>query len=345
MIKKSLVIGVLVLSGFSAWYMFKHRQDTMKMQQEATVVQVEKVRQGTIAIEAHAIGTLVAEKDAQITSEVSGNVAKLLFKDGVFVKQGQSLIQLDDTVYKAKSDSSKANLLYSETNYKRNVLLGKRGAISQQAIDQALADLKEKQAAAQEDQVTLNKMLLVAPFDGVLGKCTVNVGDYVTVGQQLVSLTDVKHLRVEYSVPEKYLPVLKLGQEVKITTSTYPDKEFSGKVAFISPTINANDHTISLYADISNENGSLTSGLFVNVTQSLGVKNNALLVSASSLMPTIDGQQVYKVVDNKAVAIPVTVSQRTTNDVEIMQGLTAGDDVVTAGQQKLKDGMPVKIKM
>ena len=126
----------------------------------------------------------------------------MLFKDGMFVQQGQSLIQLDDTVHKAKSDSSKANLLYSETNYKRNVLLGKRGAISQQAIDQALADLKEKQAAAQENQVTLNKMLLVAPFDGVLGKCMVNVGDYVTAGQQLVALTDIKHLRVEYSVPE-----------------------------------------------------------------------------------------------------------------------------------------------
>src|SRR5579872_181826 len=117
MIKKSIVTSILILSGFCVWYALTHRAGSMKMQQEATVVQVEKVRLGAIPIEAHAIGTLVAANDAQITSEVAGNVAKVLFKDGTFVQQGQALIQLDDTVHKAKSDSSKANLLYSETNY------------------------------------------------------------------------------------------------------------------------------------------------------------------------------------------------------------------------------------
>ncbi len=338
------VILVAIVCAISSWYWIKHREGAMHAKPEATVVEAEKVQQGNVTIEAHAIGSLVAQNNITITSEMEGHVAKVFFKDGEFVKQGTPLIQLDDSVSKVRVASAKASLIQAENHYKRNAALGKKGIASKHDVELTLAEFKEKQALAKEEQVKLSKMLLVAPFDGVLGKSKVGPGDYVNVGKELVSLTDTQHLRVEYSIPEKFYPTLKLGQEIKIITSTYPNKEFVGKVTFVSPTANADDRTIALYADISNDSGLLTAGLFVNVTQSLGKQSNALLVPAISLMPTIDGQQVFKIVDNKAVSVPVVIGQRTENTVEVVKGLALDDTVVTAGQQKLKDGMLVKIK-
>ncbi len=187
-------------------------------------------------------------------------------------------------------------------------------------------------------------MKLTAPFDGMVGKSKVNPGDYVTTGQSVVTLTDTKHLRIEYNVPEKYLPALKLAQEVKIKTSTYPEKTFIGKVAFISPTINTDNRSVALYANVPNNDNVLAAGMFVNVSQSLGLEKHVLMVPSRSLVPVLDGVQVYKVVDGKAFAVPVLIGKRTEKNVQIIQGLSSGDTVITDGQLKLKNNMPIKIK-
>ena len=224
------------------------------------------------------------------------------------------------------------------------VALGKKGAISRQAIDQALADLKEKKSIEKEARTLAEKMLITAPFDGVLGKVRVNPGEHVAIGQQLASLTDTQNLRVEFNISEKHLRNLKVGQQVTLKTTAYPEKEFYGKVSYIAPTINTEDRTISIYADVPNQDGQLTAGLFVNVTHLLGNQANALLIPAVSLVATIDGQQVYKIVSDKAVAVSVKIGQRTTDQVQVIEGLLLGDVVVTSGQHKLKDGSLVKLK-
>jgi membrane fusion protein (multidrug efflux system) len=292
-----------------------------------------------------AVGSLVAAKNMQLTPEVPGQIATILVRDGSLVKAGAPLIQLDDVVNKAKATSAKAKLTYSEGNYHRMQLLIKKGAISQQAVDQALADLKEKKAIEQESRVLAEKMLIVAPFDGVLGKVKVSTGEHVEVGQPLVSLTDIQNLRVEFNVSEKYLAKLKIGQQVTLTTSAFPGKEFYGKVSYIAPTINTEDHTISIYADVPNQDRMLTAGLFVNVVHLMGEEANVLFIPAVSLVATIDGQQVYKIVDGKAVSVPVKIGHRTTDKVQIMQGLMLDDVVVISGQHKLKDGTSVKLKI
>ncbi|HSW68574.1 MAG TPA: efflux RND transporter periplasmic adaptor subunit [Gammaproteobacteria bacterium] len=340
--KKTISLVLLVV--MICFFVVHHRRSHQAMPEDRVPVEMKQASLGNIPIEAHVIGTLVAAKHVQITPETAGHVAKMYFQDGgILVKQGTPLVQLDDTTYRAKLESDKANLTYSEVDYNRKVLLGKQGAISQQAIDQALADLKTKKALVQQSEVDVSKMLLVAPFDGVLGKFNVSPGDYVTVGQQIVSLTDIIHLRVEYSVSEKYLSQLKLGQKVNVTTSAYPQNVFVGTVVFISPTINNEDHTISLYADVLNDQRLLTSGLFVNVTQELGMENNALIIPADSLVSTIDGQQVFKIINDKVEAVPVTIGQRIQNAVQVTSGLSAGDKIVVAGQQKLKDGSLIQV--
>ena len=335
-----LLIGAAIIAAGIFYFYHSHAKPLAanKISVEAGLVQ-----SGDIPIQAQAIGTLTAEKSIEITPEMTGHVAKILFRDGTFVKQGTPLIQLDDKVYKAKLESAKANLFYSETNYNRMSLLGKKGVVAKQAVEQAFADLKEKKASAAESQVAVEKMQLVAPFDGMVGKSKVSPGNYVSIGQGLVSLVDTQHLRVEYSIAEKYLSSLKQDQEVKITTNAYPGKEFSGKVTYISPTINTENRTMTLYATIPNENNLLTAGLFVNITHFLGIEHNSLIIPSQSLTATIDGQLVYKIVDGKAVSTPVTIGQRTKDHVQIISGLTQNDKIVTVGQQKLKDGSAVEV--
>jgi membrane fusion protein, multidrug efflux system len=342
MTRKKIIIGIVIALG--VFIAVKHHHQNAKYQQEVIAVQVEKVKQGNIPLEADAVGTLVAAQNVEIAPETAGQVSQILFQDGSFVKKGTPLIQLDNAVYKSKFDSAMADLNLSQTTFKRMSALAKSGIISRQDMEKAAADLKEKQAAAQESQVMLGKMQLIAPFDGVTGKCMVSPGDYVSVGQALVSLTDTHHLRVEYTIAEKYLSALKLGQEIVMTTSAYPGKRFTGHVAFIAPTINTQNRTISVYAEVPNDNQQLSAGLFVNVKHSLGMVNNVLLVPAMSLVATIDGHQVYKVVNGKAQAMPIEIGQRTLDSVQITNGLALNDDIVVAGQQKIRDGADVIIK-
>lgn len=341
--KKFVIASLIVVTAAAVWGVMKYRSQTGNVASTAIWVQAEKVSQSNLPLEAQAIGTLVA-RSVEITPEVAGHVKVIHFRDGAHVAQNTPLVQLDDEVYKAKYESTKAQLAYSKNDYKRKNLLIKQGAITQQAVDQADADLKEKTANAQEHAVMLSKMQLTAPFDGVVGKSKINLGDYVTTGQGLVTLTDTKHLRIEYNVPEIYLPSLKAGQEVQLTTSTYPGKIFTGKVSFISPTVSTENRSVSLYADVPNENNELAAGMFVNVKQSLGIEEKVIMVPARSLVPVLDGEQVFKITDGKAYSVPVTTGKRMNDKVQITQGLSSGDLIITDGQLKVKNGAPVQVK-
>lgn len=339
--KKIVLISLIVVAVIFG--ITKYRSRHAAPPANAIWVQASTVAETNLPIEINTIGSLTA-RSVEVTPEMPGHVEKILFKDGAFVKQGERLIQLDDAVYKAKHQSAAARLVYSENDYKRKAQLGKQGVVTQQAIDQADADLKERQAEAKETEVMLNKMQLIAPFDGMLGKCKISPGDYVTIGQSLVTLTDRKHLRIEYNVPEKYLPSLKHGQMVKVTSSAYPGQSFTGEVVFISPTINTENRSISLYAEINNDNDLLAPGMFVNVNQSLGTEKKVLMIPARSLVPILDGEQVFKIVDGKAYSVSVTIGRRLNENVQILHGLSLGDKVITDGQLKLQNGLPVQVK-
>jgi membrane fusion protein (multidrug efflux system) len=340
--RKKLIITAVIVLGAVGYGISKHHSSAAQ-DDNAIWVQASTVKQTTMQLDLHAIGALTA-RSVEITPEVAGHVDKILFGDGATVKQGDPLIQLDDAVYRAKNASAKAQLAYSQNNYKRMILLGKQGAISRQAIDQADADLKEKKAAADESEVMLSKMRLTAPFDGVVGKRKVNPGDYVTVGQSVVTVTDINHLHIEYNLPERNLPTLKVGQTVSVTTAAYPDKQFVGTLSFISPTINTANRSIALYAEVKNNEHELAPGMFVDVMQSLGQQQKVIMVPERSLVPVLDGVQIYKIVEGKAYAVNVEIGRRFDGSVQVLHGLSPNDTVITDGQIKVKNGMPVKIK-
>jgi membrane fusion protein (multidrug efflux system) len=339
--KKLLLAGVILVALILLWRHF-HAAPTPAM--PTVVVQIAPVQTKLLQSNIKAIGTINAAS-VEVTPETAGHIASIAFNDGAVVKQGDTLIQLDDSILKAKLASMAAQYQFSLQSYSRLKKLASKGIVAQQALDEASADMKEKKAALDEASVTDAKMKLVAPFDGMVGQRKVNVGDYINPGQGVVTLTDTEHLRVEYNLPEKYLSAVQIGQTVKITTAAYPGKTFTGTITYISPTINPENRTIAVYAALAENHDRLASGLFVDVTQTLSQAKQALVVPARSLVPVLNGNQVYKVVDGKAVSVDVQIGTRTENTVEITHGLQAGDHVVTDGQIKLHNGQPITTQL
>lgn len=334
-----IVLVVLLIVG---WWWHRHHSN-VQPDVPTTAVKAASVEVKSLPLTVQSIGTIAATTVA-ITPESPGRVVGIAFTDGAEVKQGDVLIQLDDALLKTKLASMTAEYQFSNASYLRLAKLAGKGIVTQQSIDQADADRKEKKAALDEATVIYHQMALKAPFDGRVSQRKVNMGDYVNVGQPIVSLTDTQHLRVEYHLPEADFAKVQLGQPVSITSNAYPGQVFHGHLAYISPTINPDDRTIGVYANLDPVTTPLASGLFVNVTQNIGLENKAYLIPSRALVPELNGDSVYKIVNGKAVSVNVMVGARTSTQVEITQGLQAGDQVVTDGQVKLSNGQPVTIQ-
>jgi len=335
------IVLVLAAIGGYVWY----QRTNVLAESEAShpvIVDVAKVSFANVPQHLETMGTLYANQAVQLSAQIDGQIQKILFTQGRLVKKGTPLIELDATIFKANLKSTQADLELSKLNYERSKKLAKRKALSREDLDTARANFQEKQAAVNIDEAKLAKMTIVAPFNGVLGARQVNLGQYVSVGQPLVELVDTQDLKVTYRVPEKYLSQLKLGQVVKVHVQDQAGEALSGSVDFISPTVDLSTRSVELQGNIPNPDNQLSPGQFVKVIQKLGVDKNAIVVPEQALVPTIDGQMVYRVVKGKAVATPVTIGARFRGLVEIVKGLSANDVVVIAGQQKIKDGSAVK---
>ncbi len=344
--KKFVIIIVLAIVFFNVVllsYIKHHHQHSALPHSNAIDVQVATVKSQSMPQQITEIGNLIAKDKVNISPEIAGQISAILFTSGETVAKNTPLIKLDDTVNQAQYNSALADLKLSELNYQRNKELAKTGMVSKQAVDQAKADLDDKQSNVSVKQTELDKMLLTAPYAGRLGAITISVGDYVAVGQNLVTLVNDDHLTVSYQVPENNLAKLKVGQAVTISSNAYPQQKFNGQVSYISPTVDEATRSLTVEADVPNPQHQLSAGLYVKVTQILGGEQQMLVLPEQTLVPTITGQMVYVVQQGKAVATNVTVGNRYQHVVEILSGLKIGDQVVSAGQQKLKDGADIKV--
>jgi len=308
-----------------------------------TWVSVAEVKESALPLEISVIGSIEA-KTIQISPERAGHIDAFYFRDGQSVTKGQKLVHLEDGAYKAKYAASLADYRYRISNFNRMKLLSNKGLMSSDAMDQADAVLKQRKAEMQTNEDAYKKMTLYAPFDGVLSKAKMHSGDYVNVGSSIVSLTDNKHLRVVYAVPEDYVAQLELGQQVRVKSKAFANTVFKAKISYISPTVSVENRSIQLYATIEDAGNQLKPGMFVNVVQVLGEDKQAILVPGKALVPVLGGEQIFKVVNDKVYAVSVSLGQRKRDEVQILNGIKAGDKIVTDGQLKLHNGMSVKIK-
>ena len=305
---------------------------------EATRVSVVKLPQALTAV-----GSLRSDEAVIVRPEVAGRVAQILFREGERVAKGQPLIRLDDSVQGADLAKARANLTLSKSKFERAEDLRAKGFLSSQARDEAENTYRVALAEVEAMQARNAKMTIRAPFSGTIGLRQVSVGDYVKEGQDIVNLESIDPLKVDFRVPENALSVVKQGQLLQITLDALPGTAYDGRVYAINPLIDANGRSIVIRAQVPNKDGKLRPGMFARVRLFTSGLRDTMVVPEESLFPVGDDKFVYKVVDGKAARQKIEIGARRDGRVEVLNGLTPEDTVVTAGVIKLRDGASVRV--
>lgn len=335
------IIGLVISAG--VFYLVTNNDKAPPPKAIATLVEVSPVEETMTQTSLNALGNTESIDRVDISPEISGQIAKIYFTAGSYVNKGTPLIELNNSLYKSELKVARSNCKLSEINLVRTETLNKKNLSSNQMLDNARAELEEKKSALKAKQDALDKTLLKAPFSGTLGEKKVSPGQYVRIGEALVSLNATDKLKVKYNLAENELANIHLGQAVLIKSNAYPNTTFKGHVSFISPVSNQATHMLALEAEIDNPNNALLSGLFVEVSQTLNNKTPSLLIPEEAILPTIEGQSVFVAKDNKAYLTPVTISEHKNGKVVISLGLNKSDLIVTRGQHKLKDRAHIKV--
>ena len=312
-------------------------------------VEVGKVEVMSLQDETQAVGSLHSRQGVIMRPEVGGRIAKLGFADGQRVTRGQLLVQLDDTLQRAQLLQAKAQASIARTNLQRNQELVAQNFVSQSAADQTAAALEVAEAQVAVAQAQLMRMAIVAPFDGVTGIRSVNIGDYVKDGADLVSVEDVSAMTVDFRLPESVVSRLRLNQAVDVTLDGLPGRKFKARVEAIDSQLDANGRSLLVRARLDNSSGVLRSGMFARARIVFENRPRALVVPEEALVPMGTKQYMFKVIDgaNGKVSqrIEARLGLRVPGKVEILEGVAAGDIVVTAGQARLTRGDGIELRI
>jgi membrane fusion protein (multidrug efflux system) len=290
-----------------------------------------------------AIGTLQSDESVQITSEIAGRITQIPLSEGAPVKADDILVQLDDALVRAEVDDTQARFVLAQGNLGRANSLAKSGNVTERARDEATTNEETARAALELAKVRLSKHTIRAPFDGVAGMRKVSPGAYITPGQPIVNLEKIDTLKIDFKLPELYLSQVKTGQTVEISVDALPGRTFTGTIYAIDPHLDVNGRALSIRARLENPELILRPGLFARIRVKGQVKRNVLVIPESAIVPRGADKIVYLVKNGQAKEAKVVLGGRHNGLVEILEGLAEDAMVVTAGQQKLKDGSRVEI--
>jgi len=342
-----LLIG-LAGGGYYGYRQFKQgsapAQAAAPAPARAVPVEVAKIERATVNEEVEALGTLAADESVVIAPEIAGRVTALGFREGERVEKGQLLVKLDTAILDAELKQLQADLGLARDTYERNRSLIQRGVGTQVALDEASAKLAAAEARVQLSQAKLAQSAIMAPFSGVVGLRSVSVGDYVAVGKQLITLTNIDPIKVDFRVPEIFLSQVKLGQSISLKVDAVQGRDFQGRIFAIDPVVDINGRAIKLRASVPNGDLVLKPGLFARVNVVVAQRENALLVPETAVVPDGVGKVVFIVDNGKAKRVAVELGKRLPGKVEIVKGLTPQMIVVSSGQMRLREGSTVSIK-
>ena len=297
----------------------------------------------TLNVEVTAVGTLRADETVMVRPEIAGRVATIHFREGQKVRQGETLVTLDQEEYQAQLASSAAQLALEQSSYRRLQDMDRQQLASQQNLDEAKAKLDTARAQQELNRVRLSKTVIRAPFDGMIGLRKISPGAYVKPGDDIVALESLGAMKLDFRVPETYLARLAVDQRLAARVDAYPEQSFEGTIYAIEPALDEETRTVLLRARLPNPHNQLRPGLFARVSLILERRENALVVPEQAIVPVGQTTFVYRVADGKAVMTPVKLGLRRPGLVEILEGLSAGDQVVTDGQLKIRDGAAVQV--
>lgn len=290
-----------------------------------------------------AIGTLQSDESVQMSAEIAGRVTEIALSEGAPVEAGDILIKLDDALAIAEVDDAQARYNLAQGNLGRANSLAKSGNVTERARDEASTNAETARAALELAKVRLSKHVIRAPFSGVAGIRKVSPGAYITAGQAIVNLEKIDTLKIDFKLPELFLAQVKTGQTIEISVDALPDRTFSGTIYAIDPHLDVNGRALNIRAKLENPEFVLRPGLFSRIRVKGQTKRNVLVVPESAIVPRGQDKIIYRIENGQVREAKVTLGSRSNGLVEVLDGLDVDAKVVTAGQQKLKDGSHVEI--
>ncbi|GLH82171.1 MexH family multidrug efflux RND transporter periplasmic adaptor subunit [Bradyrhizobium sp. SSBR45G] len=353
-----IVVGLLLaalVGGFVWFNMFRDKmiaQFFANMKPPPLNVSIGSATTETVPNLLTAVGDLAAVHQVNVTSDASGRITEIMFMPGTTVKQGTPLVQLYDAPEQGDLANFKAQVTVAQLSLDRAKQLASRQFGPQATVDQAQAAFDQAQAGVAKTEALIAQKLVRAPFDGDLGVRKVEVGQYLSAGTQIVSLTDLSELWVNFTVTEKDSGQLKVGQTVRVGVDAYPGKTFEGKITTIEPQIATDTRNIRVQATIANPERILKPGMFATTTVVLPDKPPVLTVPETAVDYTLYGDSVFLINEKKtddgkttltADRIYVQTGDRINGRAVILKGLKEGDRVVAVGQLKIQSGAAVAI--
>ena len=297
-------------------------------------------------------GTVKPYKETMLSIPYSGYLRRLYVGVGVKVKKGDPLVQLFDKPDQGDLANYKAQAKVAELSLDRAKQLAARQFGPQATVDQAQAAFDQANAGIAKSEAIISQKLVRAPFDGELGVRRVEVGQYLTAGTQIVSLTDLSNLYANFTIPEKDSGQLKVGHSVRIKVDAYPGRQFEGKITTIEPQVSTDTRNIRVQATIPNPDKILKPGMFTSTTVVLPDKPPVVTIPETAVDYTLYGDSVFLITEKKgddgktglvATRTFVQVGNRIEGRVEILKGLKPNDRVVAVGQLKLQSPSAVTI--
>lgn len=358
MVRWVVIVGLLLvllvggLWGFNAFRAKMIGQFFANMKPPPVTVSIAEVKMEVVPRLLTGIGDLAAVHQVDVTPDVSGRVTKILFEPGAMVKKGDPLVQLFDEPEQSDLASFKAQAKSAELTLERAKALLAKQSGPQATVDSAQAAFDQANAAVTKTETIISQKLVRAPFDGELGVRKIDLGQFLNSGTQIVSLTNLSKVFLNFTVTEKDSAVLAVGQTVRVNVDAYPGRKFEGKITTIDPQINADTRNIRVQATLDNTDRTLKPGMFASTTVVLPPDPPVIVLPETAVDYTLYGDSVYRIVEKKddkgepgfsVERVPVRVGARVDGKAVIQSGLKAGDRVVAVGQLKLQPGAAVAI--
>lgn len=355
MAKRFLLIGlflVLLLGsifGVWGWNIYQAMQKFANYRPPAVAVAITPVKEATWTTSLSTIGTLESTHGVSLTPETAGIVKEITATSGSYVKAGQILIRLNDSIDQAELKKALAEKKLASINYHRIKNLVAKNAAPSSQLDTAAATLQQAEAAVEKIKALIEQKHIKAPFAGKLGIFNIHLGQFVSPSNtsNMVTLQSMNPLYVRFSIPEQNLSEIKMNQHVEIKITSFKDRKFSGRITAIDAKVDPQTHNISIQALIPNPELLLYPGLFAEVHVNTQEQNQVLVIPRVAVTYSLYGDMVYVVVDkNKEKVVErryVKLGRQNGAMIAIVDGLKANEVVVTAGHQKLHNKSRVTI--
>jgi membrane fusion protein, multidrug efflux system len=346
-----LIAVVVVLVGIKVLQIGKMMSTPVQM--PATTVTSATVKEEDWAPVLSAVASVSAVQGAIVSTELGGVVAEVGFQNGGEAKKGEVLLKLDSSSEEAQLHTAESDLELARANLQRTRDLAARRVVSKQELDAAESAFGQKQGTVDNMRAFITKKQVRAPFDGELGIRQVNVGQMINAGQQVVSLQALDPVYVDFALPQQEISKLAPGLEAHVHTDAIPGREFTGKLTALNSMVDTVTRNVTLQATLENADHALKPGMFVKIDIVLPQKGKTLVVPGSAVSYAPYGDSVFVIEKKKDPKTGkesqtlrqafVRVGEARGDFVSITQGLKAGDEVVSTGVFKLRNGMPVTI--